>query len=68
MNKQTNYVTMIVGVLGALKLIFQAYGYTFITDDQINAVANGIAGLITVGVGIYMNHKKEVNTDVSNNQ
>jgi hypothetical protein len=65
---QTNYVTMIVGFLGALKLAFQAFGYSFITDDQINAVANVVAIFITFGVGIYMNHKKEVNTDVSNNQ
>lgn len=57
---QTNYVTMIVGLLGALKISFQAFGYAFITDDQINALANVISILVTFGVGIYMNHRKQV--------
>lgn len=63
---QTNYVTMIVGFLGALKLAFQAFGYGFITDDQINALANVLAILVTFGVGIYMNHRKVKDNGSSN--
>ena len=41
-----------LGILGALKMASDSLGYTFITDDQINAIANGLAALATVAAVI----------------
>ena len=42
-----------LALLGAAKLVLNACGITLITDDQINAVANGLATLLaTVGIAI----------------
>ncbi|MDD9268034.1 hypothetical protein ACFPES_13430 [Paenibacillus sp. GCM10023248] len=52
-----NYYTLSLGLLGAAKLILDAYGVNIIEDDDINAIANGVAALLSV-VGIYTNHQK----------
>lgn len=42
-----------LALLGAAKLVLNAFGITLITDEQINAVANGLATLLaTVGIAI----------------
>lgn len=55
---QINYVSLIVALLGALKLILEPYGIT-IEDEQINQIANGAAALITV-IGVVLSHRKPV--------
>lgn len=42
MKKDGNIVVLITGLLGAAKLALEAFGYSIITDDQINAIANGV--------------------------
>ena len=37
-----------LAVLGALKLATDAFGLVLISDDQINAIANGISAIIAV--------------------
>lgn len=49
--KRLNKPAFYVSILGALKLITDAFGCQIITDDQINAIANGLAALATV-VGV----------------
>lgn len=46
-----------VAVLGAAKLILEAFGYNIITDDQINSISNGLAAIFTVA-GIAISPKK----------
>jgi phi LC3 family holin len=42
-----------IAMLGAIKLITDAFGYSLITNEQINAIANGVATLVTViGVAV----------------
>lgn len=42
-----------VAILGAAKLVTDAFGLTLITDEQINAIANGLSAIATVvGVAI----------------
>jgi hypothetical protein len=57
MKKDGNVVVLITGLLGAAKLALEAFGYSIITDDQINAIANGVAAVATV-VAAWMNNRK----------
>lgn len=45
-----------IALLGAAKLVTDAFGYSLITDDQINNIANGLAALVTV-VGVAMGYE-----------
>lgn len=58
-----NYVSLGITLLGATKLAAEAFGINFITDDQINALAN-LASVILTIAGIAMTHLK-VNGDES---
>ncbi|KPV45582.1 hypothetical protein [Alicyclobacillus ferrooxydans] len=53
-----NLATLLIAVLGAVKLILQAFGIDIITSQQIDAIANGVAALITVA-GVIMTHLKK---------
>lgn len=57
MYSNRNIVTLTVAILGAVKLILQAYGVQVINDQQIDAIANGLAAVITV-VGVLLTHTK----------
>ena len=61
MNKNINYVTLLVAVLGAVKLILQSFGIDVITDDMIDAASNVVAAAVTL-VGIIMSHRKKGTT------
>lgn len=56
---KVNYYTLILGLLGAAKLILNAYGLDIIQDDEMNAIANGVAAVLSV-IGVYTNHQKPV--------
>jgi len=62
-----NVVTLIIAILGALKLVLEAAGYDIITDQNINDIANGIAALVTV-VGVVINHFQHPKPDGTNGQ
>ena len=49
--KRLNKPAFYVAILGALKLITDAFGMQIITSDQINDIANGLAAIVTV-VGV----------------
>jgi uncharacterized membrane protein len=53
---QINYVSLVVALLGALKLILEPYGIT-IEDEQINAISNGLAAIVTI-IGVVLSHRK----------
>lgn len=53
--KKRNAAVLTVGLLGAGKLVAQAFGYDVITDDQINAIANGVSALAAVVASIRNN-------------
>ncbi|MDP4158365.1 MAG: hypothetical protein Q8911_01190 [Bacillota bacterium] len=45
---------LVVAVLGAAKLVTDAFGMPILTDESINAIANGVAAVATI-VGILIN-------------
>lgn len=59
MPKNGNVAVLVAGLLGAAKLVAQAYGYDIITDDQINAIANGASAIAAI-VAAVLNNRKEV--------
>jgi uncharacterized membrane protein len=66
MNQQnTSWVTLVPALFGAFKLILQPFGIDLsaVTDDNINAIANGVAGVCVVG-GIIYNHFKNRKSQV----
>lgn len=46
--------TLVVAILGAIKLVLDVAGVPVLTDDNINAIANGVAAIATI-VGILIN-------------
>ena len=52
-------VSLGIAILGALKLILESvFKVDLISDEQINAIANGAAAIITI-VGVAMSHRKK---------
>jgi len=39
---------IVVGLVGALKLATDAFGLNIITDDQVNAIANGVSAVAAI--------------------
>lgn len=58
MNPSINYVTLIIAILGAVKLVLQAFGIDVITDDMIDKAANVVAAVVTL-VGVVISHRKK---------
>lgn len=54
LNKPAFYIAL----LGAAKLVTDAFGCQFITDEQVNNIANGLAALVTVA-GVAMGYEYE---------
>lgn len=46
--------TLAIAILGAIKLVTDAFGVTVLDDKSINDIANGIAAVATA-VGILIN-------------
>ena len=40
--------TIIAGLIGAIKLATDAFGLNIIADDQVNAIANGVAAVAAI--------------------
>lgn len=47
MNKK-DLTVLVLSILGSLKLILEAFGISGIADADLNAIANGVAGLFAV--------------------
>lgn len=67
MLRNRNIATIIIALLGAVKLALQAFGIDIITDQQINEIADGAATLITVA-GVLMTHLKPIKIDKTSAQ
>jgi hypothetical protein len=52
MAEKLNNPLFYIGILSGLKLLLNTLGYNLISDDQVNAIANGIAALAVVAAGI----------------
>ncbi|MBB6731879.1 hypothetical protein [Cohnella zeiphila] len=59
-NTSINYVTLVVALLGAAKIILESFGITVITDDVIDQASNAVAGIVTL-LGVIMSHRKKEN-------
>jgi uncharacterized membrane protein len=44
-----------VALLGATKLVTDAFGLQIISDEQVNTIANGLAAIVTV-VGVALGY------------
>lgn len=54
-----NYASLVAAGLGAVKLVAEAFGYSFITNEQIDAVVNLVAtGAVIAGI-LINNFKKK---------
>ncbi|GMA56384.1 hypothetical protein C7445_101121 [Alicyclobacillus sacchari] len=51
--------TLVIGLLGAAKLITDTLGLHVITNPEINAIANAVASIVTV-ISVFMSHTKYV--------
>ncbi len=52
-----NWVTLVPALLGAIKLILEPMGI-HISNEDINAIANGVAAIATI-VGVVLSHEKQ---------
>ena len=50
-----------LGILGALKLLTDTAGYTFISNEQVDQIANGLSALVTV-VAVAVDHGATTST------
>jgi len=50
---------LMIAVLGAVKLVTDAFGIVVLTNDNINAIANGVSAVATV-IGILINRDTAV--------
>ena len=69
MNNNINWVTLIVALLGAAKIVLEAFGIDIITDDVINQASNAVAAIVAI-VGVLISHRKpnkEAVNNVANN-
>jgi uncharacterized membrane protein len=57
MLENRNIVSIVVALLGAAKLVLQAFGVQ-ISDADINAVANAVAALVTL-YGVIATHLRK---------
>jgi uncharacterized membrane protein len=55
--KDINIVSLTIAILGALKIVLEAFNVDIITDDQINSIANAVAAVVTI-VGVILSHSK----------
>lgn len=57
--QKINWVTLIPALMGAIKLILQPFGIdmTAFTDENVNAIANGVAALAAI-IGILSTNRK----------
>jgi uncharacterized membrane protein len=66
MLEKLNNPLFYIGILSGIKLLLNTLGYNLISDDQVNAIANGIAALVVVIAGIVA--KTRNNQVVQENQ
>jgi uncharacterized membrane protein len=52
-----NWVTLVPALLGTIKLILEPFG-VHISNDDINAIANGVAAIVTI-TGVVVSHQKQ---------
>lgn len=45
---------LVIAILGAVKLVTDAFGMQILTNENINAIANGVSAVVTV-IGILIN-------------
>lgn len=57
MKEKGNVYILAAGILGAVKLLLDGAGYPIITDEQVNALANGVAAIAAILAAYTNNHK-----------
>ena len=49
---------LVIAILGAVKLVTDAFGVQILTNDSINEIANGVSAVATV-IGILINRNAQ---------
>ena len=57
MKKDGSIVVLVAGLLDVAKLKLAVFGYSIITDEQLNVIANGAASVAEV-VAAFLNNRK----------
>jgi peptidoglycan hydrolase-like protein with peptidoglycan-binding domain len=60
LSQTKNIVSLTLTLLGALKIILEAFGLHVISDQQINDIANGAAAVCTIA-GVLLSHNRPQN-------
>jgi len=55
--EQGNIPLLVAGIIGSIKLLADTLGYQIITDDQVNAIANGVSAVVTI-LAVLLNNRQ----------
>ncbi|TPG84277.1 hypothetical protein EEL32_16045 [Brevibacillus laterosporus] len=58
MEKQGNITMLVAGIVGSIKLLADTSGYQIITDEQVNAIANGVSAVVAI-IAVFLNNRQE---------
>jgi uncharacterized membrane protein len=58
---QVNWITLLPGLISAIKLVLQSFGID-IPDEHINNIVNGAASVLAI-ISIFLSHKKGGSND-----
>ncbi|WP_068794140.1 hypothetical protein [Brevibacillus laterosporus] len=57
MKEQGNIPLLVAGIIGSIKLLVDTLGYQIITDDQVNAIGNGVSAVVTI-LAVLLNNRQ----------
>lgn len=49
---------LVAGIVGSIKLLADTLGYQIITDEQVNAIANGVSAVVAI-IAVFLNNRQE---------
>jgi len=56
--EQGNIPLLVAGIVGSIKLLADTLGYQIITDEQVNAIANGVSAVVAI-IAVFLNNRRE---------
>lgn len=49
---------LVAGIVGSIKLLADTFDYQIITDEQVNAIANGVSAVVAI-IAVFLNNRQE---------
>lgn len=56
---QTNYVTLAIGLIGAINTTAMVFGWYHLNNEQLDAV-DKLVSVVAMGLGVVLSHQKPV--------